>query len=487
MSVVILIAVVASAIGFLASGAILQNHEHFVIAYGFAAAIPTSAAAAFQFRRDVFSPMNMLNYLTLMSLPVFLLYIHFVANEDRFFRKMYGLEMVELYPGITLVLYGLLFVIAGFHVAAAVNWRAVPALNFRSSKSRIHTTLLVAVLAAILAGLFYARDVGLGQALQDGGNIAAKRVHEATQGVAPRGSALTHWRLLGYIFPHAIIVATLAMMWTGTIRRTRIDTLLLGSLLAVSLFIPFIAGSREPIFSVLLILIIVRHYAVTRLTFRKLFIFGVIGLFALGLLGQLRSTAEVSEHALSTRILGVFEEIVGASYFMDASKNAIIVREVPENVEHLNGSSLVSIAIAFIPRQIWPEKPIVRVGFFVGQEVIRLNNQTGIPPGFIAELYLNFGYALIPVFMIVVGATLRLSYDAAVVRRTPLAIVTYAVSMKVIVLSLMSTDLTFAIFSFLTLMTPIWIFMWLLSNKNATSYHMRPMHHHLIDRAAGLQ
>lgn len=226
----------------------------------------------------------------------------------------------------------------------------------------------------------------------------------------------------------------------------------------VSLIIPFFAGTRTAIFEVVMLLIMIRHYMVRPQSFFRLGIIAIVGLFAVGLLGQMRQVDPGERAEGLKRYLGVFEEIVGASYFMEPTKNTIIVREVPENVDHLYGESLTSIFKAVIPRQLWPDKPIVRIGYFVGQDIFVLRNQSGIPPGFIAELYLNFGYWFVPIPMMLLGIVLRFAYNSMLLDATPMRVIVYSVSTYIVLLSLLPADLTFGLYQAAVYFVLIYVF-----------------------------
>ena len=131
---------------------------------------------------------------------------------------------------------------------------------------------------------------------------------------------------------------------------------------------------------------------------------------------------------------------------------------MPDQVDYLYGSSLMSVFLAVIPRQIWPDKPVVRIGYYVGQNIIQLDNQTGIPPGFIAEIYLNFGYwGIFPVF-IVLGLVLAKLYNTVRREQNYVTTLLYVLSVVTISLSLLSTDLTYAILQAVFYFIPIAIF-----------------------------
>ena len=73
----------------------------------------------------------------------------------------------------------------------------------------------------------------------------------------------------------------------------------------------------------------------------------------------------------------------------------------------MNGAELLNIFFSFIPRAIWPSKPIVSLGGWFNTEVYGggPNNAAAITvPG---DFYLNFGWLGVPIGMLLYGALLR--------------------------------------------------------------------------------
>ena len=65
--------------------------------------------------------------------------------------------------------------------------------------------------------------------------------------------------------------------------------------------------------------------------------------------------------------------------------------------------------IAPIPREIYPNKPLIHTGPIIGQKIYN-NRVSGVPPGLVAELYWNFSIPGIIFGMLLVGWTLQWVY-----------------------------------------------------------------------------
>jgi hypothetical protein len=71
-----------------------------------------------------------------------------------------------------------------------------------------------------------------------------------------------------------------------------------------------------------------------------------------------------------------------------------------------HGRTLMDLALAFIPRLLWPDKPGVATGQVFNKEVVRGDGDTFISPSHLGELYWNFGWPGLIGGMLLVGALL---------------------------------------------------------------------------------
>ena len=98
------------------------------------------------------------------------------------------------------------------------------------------------------------------------------------------------------------------------------------------------------------------------------------------------------------------------AYFLDPAKTAAIIDQTEQRDLYLRGQSFTAIVFAPIPRLLWSNKPAIRIGPYVSGEVLRYDNNSGIPPGGIGELYLNFGWPGILFGMVIIGGIAQITY-----------------------------------------------------------------------------
>lgn len=118
---------------------------------------------------------------------------------------------------------------------------------------------------------------------------------------------------------------------------------------------------------------------------------GLASVLLFNYMTQLRYSRWADASDLESKNL--FELFVFNRNLADISKTAHIINGVPEDLEYKYGTSLLSVFVSPIPRTLWPEKPVLYLGKEIGKKIYRVGDRvnTGIPPGLIAELYLNFG------------------------------------------------------------------------------------------------
>ncbi len=183
------------------------------------------------------------------------------------------------------------------------------------------------------------------------------------------------------------------------------------SLMLYFLIITHILGSKRNavLMIVILMIIVLSTKGIHKSIFKKLGRIAVVCglLIIITFASQIRSSGQDGNSlgqlnigkAVGITLIHAFE----GAYFMDPAKTAVIVDRVGDDVDYLYGSSIAGLFIAPVPRLIWPEKPIVRAGPFVAQELMNFQSTAGVPPGVVGELYLNFGWFGILIGMPLIG------------------------------------------------------------------------------------
>ena len=213
--------------------------------------------------------------------------------------------------------------------------------------------------------------------------------------------------------------------------RSPAALLLLALVIPPTMFFNFFTSSKM-LFVLPIVMVVVVHVIVTR-RLRVWWIAGFLVLMALFYpVAQfyrdlLYSTGErnfvlhmVTRPAQIFKLLGAFVSSFHlADYFwtgMDATFRrleglsilTVIVRDTGSRVPFQGGWSIAQIAIAYIPRVLWPGKPVVGTGGFITEYYgygPGLETSTGST--WLGEFYMNFGWMGIAIGMTVIGVFFR--------------------------------------------------------------------------------
>lgn len=89
--------------------------------------------------------------------------------------------------------------------------------------------------------------------------------------------------------------------------------------------------------------------------------------------------------------------------------NAIVMIpwRVPSQVDYQIGSTFYPLLIGWIPRAIWPNKPILSQGAFMHNVIIGASTQSNVGLTSIGDFYLNFGLSGVLIGMFLLGVIIR--------------------------------------------------------------------------------
>jgi oligosaccharide repeat unit polymerase len=209
-------------------------------------------------------------------------------------------------------------------------------------------------------------------------------------------------------------------------------SIVLIGLLLNALALPVYASSRSEVAYVIIVTLVVRSL-VGKSTRRRgpIIATGLVLLVLLAGMTFLRATLQSNaydEFSTDALLTSATEGTVYDRTFGDMTTSAHIISNVPGKLQYQNGATIAQWLIAPIPRSVWSEKPLIAPGPLIGQAVYG-TERSGVPPGFVAEMYWNFGLGGVIVGGALLGALLnRLDtwFRLAELRVDPLLALTYA-------------------------------------------------------------
>ena len=100
----------------------------------------------------------------------------------------------------------------------------------------------------------------------------------------------------------------------------------------------------------------------------------------------------------ANRVQNIFERISMKDGF------EVIINKTGDTVDYRHGDTLIALPTAFIPRIIWPDKPMIQVGKLVAKKFHpEASDEVNLSPTHLAELYWNFGWTGVAVGMPIIA------------------------------------------------------------------------------------
>lgn len=216
-------------------------------------------------------------------------------------------------------------------------------------------------------------------------------------------------------------------------RSQAFRAVVLGLLFLNALALPLYASSRSEVAYLIIVTLVIRALIGRSALRRQALVVIAVGLITV-LAGMtfMRATLQSNAYAQVTPDALLTSATEGTVYdrtFGDMATSAHIIANVPERLEYQNGATIAQWLVAPVPRAIWPEKPLIAPGPLIGQALYG-TDRSGVPPGYIAEMYWNFGLVGVLVGAMLLGwllARLEAWLPLQSLRADPLLSITYAV------------------------------------------------------------
>lgn len=122
------------------------------------------------------------------------------------------------------------------------------------------------------------------------------------------------------------------------------------------------------------------------------------------------SSTDDSQIGVASGFVVTVQHIADRPYFLTNDKVGKVIEATKEQDLYQYGKSFTSIFFLPVPRVIWPEKPPIRIGPFVGQHIYGFTKSSGVPPSIVGELYMNFHWYGVIVGMFLLGMYSRHRY-----------------------------------------------------------------------------
>ncbi len=337
---------------------------------------------------------NILSTWTFFSLSVFLgcfvrgLYIAFEHPNNMVLDFYYflGQPASYFYWPATLFISSLLLIALSYIYAPVHNVRPY----FKKSdvfirQDRLYLFAFVALIVSVISIALYIQFTG------GFDSLSLSRKRSAIESLV-LGKDHRTWQSLRIVASLAMLAHLFVLQDAIISNVNKLPKFVFAAILfIVAVFLPFYSSTRSDVVVYIIFSFLVFHSMGKRLPWNKALLYIIAAVFIFQLMSALRSSSELSISQLRENIFDtrMFDSIVINRNGAELGKTAHIVDAVPDVLSLQYGKTIGVWFLAPIPRELWNNKPLISVGPIIGSTIYG-NRVSGVPPGFIGEMYWNF-------------------------------------------------------------------------------------------------
>jgi oligosaccharide repeat unit polymerase len=359
---------------------------------------------------DYFSSWNFLLYSIVIGVFFRAIYISFELSKpdviSSLFLKGESIDIL-FWPSILMVV-GILFFMLGYLMPKYKL--PISHLKFASEKPewnpRKYRFISVSLLIISLVAFFlFVRANGIDLLLLDG---ISK--HRGLNSELSEYRSYSYLRMLISLSDIVLFISYVKINQSIKVELFDVFLFLFSIMISISFYI--IVSSRGGAVLLIISLIALNYYLnAQKFKFKVYFPLMLTGLSLMYFLTVLRKASAIDiEKSLSESFLSLLDPFIFALNLIDVSKTAHIIRAIPGKLDYEFGGTYLPILYSWIPRDFWPDKPIVNIDNIIGFQVYDASvlGSGGVPPGLFAEAFWNFSYGGVIVVAIVAGVVLRI-------------------------------------------------------------------------------
>ncbi len=391
-----------------AGGAVASDlNEVALLSLGILTFVATAAPIFMERNYRVWSPLTFVLPFVLFGVTFKIVYILAMDTRSSYVQSMLLMNQTPtvLLYGTGVVCTGMLFFVIGYCLAPRPSHSTVWLQRLTDRVWDPKRLLIFALLIVPISTVFFALLVNeVGADLSNIEEFSRKRFAKADSGASERLHTREYYFYRGAYISKFLLYAMLT--WVVANRRSFFSGW--GILIAItglqSLIVPLFIDNRAGVVLIVVDAIVIACLLKKQITYNQVLIPAVFAVVLIALMLGNRSQS-------GGGAINIVEQTLVGRDFMDVAKTAHIINAVPNTVPYLYGESLYGWLVAPIPRSMWRDKPmwiempvLIMQTVFAGQDAKGANS---IPPGLIAELYMNFGWVGVCVGMFFAGMALR--------------------------------------------------------------------------------
>jgi oligosaccharide repeat unit polymerase len=271
-------------------------------------------------------------------------------------------------------------------------------------------------------------------------------------------------------------VALLLMVFTVSLSRAftgRKGKVVAGGLFVLLLSMAIFSGSAGNLLTPLIVLAVTFHYLRKRLSVKTLVAIFLLGILIRPIFGIYRYTSDTTQIFDAAQKIGTgksaeifVRDAVDRFYGIDSL--AYIIRDTPRVMDFQYGATIAPAFVAWIPRQLWPDKPTISFGKVFTTTYFRdidIGEGTSASVTILGEAYLNWHLAGMLWIAFIWGVVLRACYEYLIRRHFGLPAVFIYASLYPSILSFWEFDIAGYLAAKLVFLVQLLLVVWLLSRR----------------------
>ncbi|WP_221409543.1 oligosaccharide repeat unit polymerase [Marinoscillum furvescens] len=274
--------------------------------------------------------------------------------------------------------------IVGYSYAEKNLSQSTNYLSINWNVKRLWFSVICLVILAFIGVYFFLTEIGIDNTEAIMGDVSKKRYKNLDD--SKYASSMGYLRLLASLSE----IATYLIIVYRLSSRRKLGPLGISLLILAfmtSSFFAFFVSSRTALITFALNIAIIL-YAYRKLSL-KLIVTGSISIILVfSLMTKLREEKSGKESTLAKSV----EKIIVNRNLLGISRTGIVLNETPKELPFQYGKSLFLWLVSPIPRAVWKNKPAISIAKDIGSNVFKMESRSGVPPGIIAENFINFGY-----------------------------------------------------------------------------------------------
>lgn len=389
---------------------------------------------------------------------------YLIANDDIMESLLIGQEKSVFIYGTIYIFIGFLFFIIG-HLTAFKN-RASVSINYKQFfwvENRVRVSLIFMVIITIIASLLVVQTIGIDNLLA---SFSAKRFQDIDDRTGRLSSELYIYYKISLLSRVPLYISLIYLI-SNNLKQKKSTRHLIKIIFilsfVISIVLPTIFNNRATVALSIADMVFIGAFMGKKLQKKYLFL-----AVLLVIIPFIYTTAERTSSELD---LNVISSILDHRYFLDLTKTSHIINYFSDQDLRLYGETLIGWLFVVVPSTIMEDKPrFMEIGLYLGDVVFhfRADDLTGVPPGFFAELYMNFGLPGIIIGMFLAGFFMQKMYNYYLknIRNVFSTVIIAMLSIRFLVF-LFNNDLgTFIIKGLLEILPTILILSYVLKMRN---------------------